>query len=170
MGRGQAPELGAIPRCHIWTGATHQAPQLRTNYRFQFGAGATQRSRDQCLVAKFGPGQAHELTATPRCHIWAEATHQATQLRTNSRFHFCFCGGCGLGPRNGPGTNFSVPSVGRGQAPELRASCRCQIWAGATHQATHIRNIPFPFWGQVHATERGPISRCQVWAGAKRRS
>ena len=86
FGRGRAPGLRAITRCHIWGGAAHQAQQLRTSSRFQFGAGRRNGAENNFSLPSLGRGQRQELRAIPRCHIWAGATHQDTQQRTSYRF------------------------------------------------------------------------------------
>ena len=130
LGRDQAPDLRANCRCHIWAGVTHMATQLRTSSCSNLWFGPRNGAETNFSLPKLGQCQAPELRAIPRCHIWVGPRTQQISLEQ------ILVSNLGPGSRNGADTNFSLPSLGRDQTPELRAICRCHIWAGATHKAT----------------------------------
>ena len=160
LGRGQAQELIAIPSCHNWADATQQETQLRTRSRFQFGAGATQRSGDQFIVAKFlaGPGAGAERNyslphlgwgrapgTTARNNFsfpsWGRATQRSGEQFLVVKFD--------PGPRTGAESNSSLLHLGWGHTP----------------RRTTNNKSPFPILSRATQRSGDQFVVAKFWAG-----
>ena len=118
---------------------------------FPMLGGATQRSGDEFIVAKFGPGPSAASESNSSLPHLGRATHHATQRRTSSRIYIIRAGATqrsghqfifakfGQGQSAGAESNSSLPHLGRvmHQAPQLRTNYRFQFWTGPTQWGGH---------------------------------